>query len=105
MKRASSLSTESVKGFTSFDFDKETDQSFPRSRSETELCQALTSQERPNIFRPTQQPSHCSLTSVVQNPVTYFVDVVSPLILAYTVVFPNPLIIMAARYDPLSLPT
>ena len=41
LQRASSLPTESVKGFTSFDFDKETDQSFPRSKSETELCQVL----------------------------------------------------------------
>ena len=53
LQRASSLPTESVKGFTSFDFDKETDQSFPRSRSEIELCQVLTGLERPNTFRPT----------------------------------------------------
>jgi hypothetical protein len=52
LQRASSLPTESVKGFTSFDFDKETDQSFPRSRSETELCQVLIGPERPNTFRP-----------------------------------------------------
>ena len=43
LRRASSLPTESVKCFRSFDFDKEIDQSFPRSRSETELCQVLTS--------------------------------------------------------------
>ena len=53
-QRASSLPTVSVKGFTSFDFDKETDHSFPRSKSETELCQVLTGIERPNIFRPAQ---------------------------------------------------
>ena len=57
-QRSSSLPTESVKGFRSFDFDKEIDQSFPRSRFETELCQVLTGPERPNTFRPTQQPSH-----------------------------------------------
>jgi hypothetical protein len=78
LQRASSLPTESDKGFTSFDFDKETDQSFPRSRSETELCQVLTSLERPNIFRLAQQPSHPSPTPVVQNPVTYFTTIVSP---------------------------
>ena len=53
LQRASSLPTESVKVFISCDFDKGTDQSFPRSRSETELCQVLTGLERPNIFRPT----------------------------------------------------
>ena len=53
LQRPLSLPTESVKGFTSFDFDKETDQSFARSKSEIELCQVLTGPERPNIFRPT----------------------------------------------------
>ena len=105
MQRASSLPTESVKGFTSFDFDKETDQSFPRSKSKTELCQVLTGPERPNIFRPTQQPSHPSPTSVVQNPITYSTAFVSPSIPAYTIVFPNPPMVMATRYDPLVLPT
>ena len=104
LQRASSLPTESVKCFTSFDFDKETDQSFPRSRSETELSQVLTGPERPNTFRPTHQPSHPSPTSIVQNPVTYFTHVVSPLIPAYTIVSPNPPIVMAARFDPLVLP-
>ena len=33
LQRALSLPTESVKGFTSFEFDKETNQSFPRSKS------------------------------------------------------------------------
>ena len=66
LQRDSSLPTESVKGFTSFDFDKETDQSFPRSKSETELCQVLTSLERPNLFWPAQQPSHPSTTFVGQ---------------------------------------
>ena len=97
LQRASSLPTKSVKGFTSFDFDKKIDQSFPRSRSETELCQALAGLERPNIFRPTQQPSHPSPTSA------YSTAFVPPLIPAYTVAFPNPPIVMAARYDPLVL--
>ena len=95
---------ESVKCFTSFDFDNETDQSFPRSRSETELCQVLTGPERPNTSRPTQQPSHCSPTSALQSPVTYFTVVVSLLIPAYTIVFPNIPIVMAARFAPLVLP-
>ena len=33
-------------------FDKETDQSFSRSKSETKLSQVLTGLERPNIFKP-----------------------------------------------------
>ena len=70
-QRALSFPTESVKGFTSCDFDKETNQSFSRSKSETELCQVLTGPERPNPFRPAQHPSHPSPTVVVQNPVTY----------------------------------
>ena len=53
LQRASSLPTESVKVFISCDFDKETNQSFLRSRSETKLCQVLTGPERPNTFRPT----------------------------------------------------
>ena len=77
LQRDSSLPTESVKGFTSFDFDKETDQSFPRSKSETELSQALTGPERPNIFRPAQQPSHPSPTIAIQNLVTYSTTFVS----------------------------
>ena len=71
LQRASSFPTESVKSFTSCDFDKEADQSFPRSRSETKLCQALTSPEKPNTFRPAQHPSHPSPTMVVQNLVPY----------------------------------
>ena len=104
MQRASSLPTESVKCFTSFDFDKETDQSFPRSRSETELCQVLTSPERPNTFRPTQQPSHPSSTPVVQSPVSYPTTLVSPSIPSYTVVFSSLPIVMATRFAPLALP-
>ena len=104
-QRASSLPTESVKCFTSFDFDKEIDQSFPRSRSETELCQVLTSPERPNTFRPTQQPSHPSSTPAVQNPVTYSTAFISPSIPAYTIVFPNPPVVMAATFAPVALPT
>ena len=105
LQRASSLPTESVKCFTSFDFDKETDQSSPRSKSETKLCQVLTSLERPNIFRPAQQPSHPSPTPVVQNPITYSATFVSPLTPAYKVVFSNPPIVMTTRFTPLVLPT
>ena len=105
LQRASSLPTESVKHFTSFDFDKETDQSFPRSASETELCQILTGPERRNTSRPTQQPSHPSSTPIVQNPVSYSTAFISPFFPAYTVVFPNPPIVMAARFAPLALPT
>ena len=47
LQRALSLPTESVKGFTSFDFDKETDQSFSSFKSKIELSQALTSPKRP----------------------------------------------------------
>ena len=104
LQRVSSFPTESNKSFTSVDFDKETDQSFPRSKYETELCQVLTGPERPNLFRPTQQPSHPSPTIVVQNPVTYSTDFVSPLIPSYTVVFPNPPIVMVTRFAPLVLP-
>ena len=105
LHRASSLPTESVKCLTSFDFDKETDQSFPRSRSETELCQVLTGPERPNTSRPTQQPSHSSPTPAVQNPVLYSIAFVPPFIPTYTVVFPNPPIVMAAIFCPLYLPS
>ena len=104
LQRVLSLPTESVKGFTSFDFDKEIDQSFPRSRSETELCQVLTGPERPNTLRPTQQPSHPPSMPVVQNLVLYSTTFISPSILAYTVVFPNPPIVMVARFAPLTLP-
>ena len=71
LQRASYFPTKSVKGFTSFDFDKENDQSFPKSRSETELCRSQTGLERPNTFRPTQQPSHPSPTPATQIPITY----------------------------------
>ena len=54
LQRSLSLPSESVKGITSFVFGKETDQSFSRSKFETELIQALTSPERPNIFKPAQ---------------------------------------------------
>ena len=105
LQRASSCPTESVKCFTSFDFDKEIDQSFPRSRSKTELCQVLTGPERPNTFRPAQQPSHPSSTPTVQNPVLYSTAFISPSIPTYTVVFPNPPIVMATRFYPLALPS
>ena len=104
LQRASSFPTESVKCFISFDFDKEIDQSFPRSKSKTELCPVLTGLERPNTFKPTQQPSHPSSTPTVQNPVLYSTTFISPSIPAYTVVFPNPPIVMAARFSPLGLP-
>ena len=67
------------------------------------MCQVLTGPERSNILRPTQQPSHHSPTFVVQNLVTYFTVVVSPLIPTYTVVFPNTPIVMATRFAPLVL--
>ena len=105
LQRASSLPTKGVKSFTSFEFDKEADQSFSRSKSKIELCQVLTGPKRPHTFRPAQQPSHPLPTIVVQNAVTYSTAFVSPLIPAYTVVFPNPPIVMASRYDPLVLPT
>jgi hypothetical protein len=54
LQRASSLPIKSVKCFTSFDFDKEIDWSFLRSRSETELCQVLTSPKRPNTSKLAQ---------------------------------------------------
>ena len=105
LQRASSFPTKSVKCFISFDFDKETDQSFPRSRSKTELGRVLTRPKRPNTFRHTQQPSQPSSTPTVQNLVTYPTTFISPLIHAYTVVSPNPPIVMAARFAPLTLPT
>ena len=52
LQRELPLPTESVREFSSFVFEKETDQSFSKSKSETELSQALTDPERPNIFRP-----------------------------------------------------
>ena len=52
LQRASSWPTESVKGFTSFDFDKESDESFSSSKSKTELSQVPIGLERPNIFKP-----------------------------------------------------
>ena len=98
------MPTKSVKCFTSFGFDKETDQSFPRSRFKTELCHVLTGPERPNTFRPARQPSHLSPTPALQNPILYSTAFVSPSIPAYIVVFPNPLIVMTAGFDPLVLP-
>ena len=103
LQRASSLPTASVEGFTSFDFDKEIDQSFPRSRSKAELCQVLTGPERPNTFRPTQHPSHPSSTPTIQNSVSYSIAFISPLIHPYVVVFPNPPVVMVTRFAPLSL--
>jgi hypothetical protein len=58
-----SLPTESVKSAKSFSFDKGTDQSLSRSKSNTKLSEVLTSLERPNLFKRTQQPSHPSSTS------------------------------------------
>ena len=63
-QRSLSLPTESVKSITSFVFDKETGQTFSRSKSEIEFSQVFTSPEGPNLFRPTQQPSHPSPTLV-----------------------------------------
>ena len=104
LQRPLSFPTESVRGISSFVFDKETDQSFSRSKLETELSQALTGLERPNTFRPAQQPSNPSPTPAVQNPILYSTAFISPSIPAYTVVCPNPPIIMATRFDPLVLP-
>jgi hypothetical protein len=104
LQRALSLPTESVRGFSCFVFDKETDQSFSSSKFKTKLSQVLIGLERPNIFRPAQQPSHPSPTFVVQNHVIYSTAFVPPLVLAYTVVFPNLAIVMASRYDPLVFP-
>ena len=79
LQKSMSLPAKSFKSAESFSFDKGTDQSLSRSKSATELSQALTGPKRPNIFNPTQQPSHPSSTSVfpqiqnthsVQNPVT-----------------------------------
>ena len=105
LKRASSLPAESVKEFTSFNFDKEVDLSFSRSRFETELCQVLTGPERPTIPTPAQQPSHLLPTPAVQSPVIYPTVVFPPLVPTFTIVFPNPPIIMATRFAPLALPT
>ena len=68
------------------------------------MCQVLAGPKRPNISRPAQQPSHPSSTPIVQNLVSYSTAFIPPLILAYTVVFPNAPIVMATRYDPLVLP-
>ena len=103
LQRASSVPTESVKHFTSFDLDKEIDQSFPRSTSKSELCQVLTSPERPNTSRPARQPSHPSSTPAIQNPVIYCTTF-SPSIPAYPVVFSSLPIVMATRFAPLALP-
>ena len=51
LQRALSFPTESVRGILSFFFDKETDQSFPRSKYDTELSQVLTGPERPKTSR------------------------------------------------------
>ena len=48
------LPAESVKSVESFSFDKGTDQSFSISKSATELSQAFTGPERPNISNPAQ---------------------------------------------------
>ena len=50
LQRASSFPTESVNGFTHFDFDKELIYPFQDLSLKAELCQALTSPERTNIF-------------------------------------------------------
>ena len=64
----------------------------------------LDGQTKGGVVVGTTQPSHPSPTITVQDPVTYFIVVVSPLILAYTIVFPNPPIVMASRFSPLVLP-
>ena len=81
------LPAESVKSAKSFSFDKGTDQTLSRSKSVTELSQAFTSLERPNLSKPTQWPSHPSSTSYfpqtqnthsVQIPITYSIAFVLP---------------------------
>ena len=64
LQKSLSLPAESVKSAKSFSFDKGTDQSLSRSKSSTELSQAFASPERPNLFKPAQQPSHPSSTSL-----------------------------------------
>ena len=54
LQKSMSLPTESVKSAESFSFDKGIDQSLSRSKASTELHQALTSPERPNLSKPTQ---------------------------------------------------
>lgn len=49
-----SLLAESVKSTESFSFDKVTNQSLSRSKSGTELSQAFTGPERPNLFKVAQ---------------------------------------------------
>ena len=80
LQKSLSLPAESVKSAESFSIDKGTNQLLSRSKSSTELSQALTGPERPNLFKPTQHPSHPSSTSYfpqiqnthsVQIPVTY----------------------------------
>ena len=113
LQKSFSLPSESVKSDEIFSFDKGTDQSLSTSKSTTELIQAFSSPKRPNILKPTQWPSHPSSTSVfpqiwnthsVQNPVTYFVSFVTPLVPIHTVVLPNPPIVIAARFTPLVFP-
>ena len=114
LKKSLSFPAESVKSAESFSFDKGIDQSLSRFKFATELSQAFTSPERPNLFKPSQQPSHPSSnfvfpqfqnTQSVQNPITYFAAFVTPLVSVHIVVLPNPPIVMAARYDPLVFPT
>ena len=108
-----SLPAESVKSAESFSFDKGTDQSLSRCKSATELSQALTGPERLSFFKHAQHPSHPSSTSVfpqiqntqsVQNPVTYFAALVTPLVPIHTVVLPNLAVVMDARFTPLVFP-
>jgi hypothetical protein len=113
LQKSVSLPTESVKSAESFIFDKGTDQSLSRSKFSTELSQALTGPERPNLCKPSQQPSHPSSTSIfpqiqythtVQNPITYFPVFVTPLVPIHIVVLPSPPIVMVSRFNTLVLP-
>ena len=114
LQKSLSLLAKSVKSAESFSFDKGADQSLSRSKSATELSQAFTSPERPNLSKPVQQPSHPSSTSCfpqiqnthsVQNPVTYSVAFATTLVPIHTIVLPNPPIVMASIFTPLVLPT
>ena len=87
LQKSLSLPSQSVNSAESFSFDKGTDQSLSRSKSATELSQSFTGPERPNLSKPTQQPSYPSSTSCfpqIQNthsgqiPVTYSSSFVTP---------------------------
>jgi hypothetical protein len=106
------LPAESVKSVERIILDKGTDQPLLRSKYAFELSQVSTGLERLIFYRPTQQPSQLSPTSLfpqnkttqsVHIPITYSPTFVSPIIPIHTIVLPNPPIAMAARFTPLVL--